>query len=368
MTQISLFSNFEESKPAPTNGLSTEEQAKVTEIARMIDVNNPSAVLTFGTSAQKDMKQVSGQIIEHIRAKDAGPVGEIVSDLLLKIKDVDVSSLQSGNKGFLASIPFFGNYFDAVRRTMAKYQKVENQIETITVKLEEACRQLIMDNSYLENLYRAGLKNLQDLNLHIEAGKLKVQELNEVIIPERRARAEATQNPIELQELNDLVNFAERLEKRVHDLIIAKTVNEQSLRQTRMAQGGQMQLTDKIRTSIDIGIPAFQTKMGVALVNFRMKKANELQKDFRDTMNQVITETSEMMKNTSIDIAKENEKDLVSIEAIKKSNDDIIFALEEILKIREQGKQQRIEVQKELERLEGEFNQKLLEAAQRRTV
>jgi uncharacterized protein YaaN involved in tellurite resistance len=83
-------------------------------------------------------------------------------------------------------------------------------------------------------------------------------------------------------------------------------------------------------------------------------------------MNQVITETSEMMKNTAIDIAKENEKDLVDISAIKKSNDDIIFALEEILKIREQGKQQREEVQQELVRLENEFNQKLLETAQRR--
>ena len=67
------------------------------------------------------------------------------------------------------------------------------------------------------------------------------------------------------------------------------------------------------------------------------------------------------LKQGTIDIAKESERGVVDIETLQQTNRDLISTLDELNKIRADGKAKRAAAEQELGRIEGELKQKLLE-------
>ena len=66
-----------------------------------------------------------------------------------------------------------------------------------------------------------------------------------------------------------------------------------------------------------------------------------------------------MAKQASIDIARENEKGIVEIETLKKTQANLLHILEETLNIQNEGKRKREDAQAELQQLENELKEKL---------
>ena len=65
-------------------------------------------------------------------------MGELMSDLVLKVKEVDVDGL---DEGFWDKIPFLKNASRAVKKFMQRYEKLEVQIDRIEQQLDQAgCR------------------------------------------------------------------------------------------------------------------------------------------------------------------------------------------------------------------------------------
>ena len=88
----------------------------------------------------------------------------------------------------------------------------------------------------------------------------------------------------------------------------------------------------------------------------------DLQKQVTETTNELLKKNSEMLKTNTIEIAKENEKGIVELETLKKVNDDLITTIEETIKISEEGRVKRKEVEKELVVIEKDLKNKLLNA------
>ena len=72
-----------------------------------------------------------------------------------------------------------------------------------------------------------------------------------------------------------------------------------------------------------------------------------------------------MLKTSSIDIARENERGIVDIETLKKVNEDLIITLEETLKIQQDGREKRAQVETELKTMENDIKNKLMEIKDR---
>jgi uncharacterized protein YaaN involved in tellurite resistance len=67
------------------------------------------------------------------------------------------------------------------------------------------------------------------------------------------------------------------------------------------------------------------------------------------------------LKVNSIETAKENERGLVDIETLKKTQSNLISTLEETLRIQEEGRHKRRHAEQELSAMENELKQKLLQ-------
>jgi uncharacterized protein YaaN involved in tellurite resistance len=112
-------------------------------------------------------------------------------------------------------------------------------------------------------------------------------------------------------------------------------------------------------------IPLWKNQIAIAITMLRQQVALKLQRDVTNTTNDLLARNSEMLKTSSIEIARENERGIVDIETLKKVNEDLILTLEETLKIQQDGRARRAQVETELKTMEEDLKRKLLELKDR---
>lgn len=342
------------------DSLTPEEKAQAENIASQIDVDDSQAVIQYGVGAQQKISGFADTILGEIRAKDSGEVGEILTDLTLKIKDVGVGNL-SADGGFLQNIPLLGGLFNKVKKFIARYDKLSVQIEKITADLDQSRMTLIKDITMLDTLYEKNSDYLKELDVFIAAGQIKLKELYEVQLPALKQKALDSNDPLDAQKLQDFNQFVNRFEKKLHDLKLTRMISIQTGPQVRLVQSGNQTLVEKIQSSILNTIPLWKNQIIIAISLFRQKKALKVQKEVTDATNDLLAKNAAMLKDSSIEVAKESERGIVDIETLKQVNNDLISTIEETLKIQQEGRQKRQLAEQEIAKMEQDLKAKLVQ-------
>ena len=71
------------------DSLSDEEKAAIEEFNKKIDVTDSTQVLQFGSKAQSKISQFSDSVLEGVKTKNIGEVGDVLSNLVGEIKSFD---------------------------------------------------------------------------------------------------------------------------------------------------------------------------------------------------------------------------------------------------------------------------------------
>ncbi|MGQ8967885.1 toxic anion resistance protein [Bacillus subtilis] len=344
--------------------LPEENKEKAIQLAGQIDHKNMQSIVLYGSQAQSKLLNFSHDMINHVQKKDVGEIGEILGELMKKLEQVNPDDLQSKKKGFLARM--FGRVSSSLQEVLSKYQKTSVQIDRISLKLEHSKNALISDNKLLEQLYEKNKEYFAALNVYIAAGELKLEELKTKTIPELKQQAESSDhNQMAVQEVNDLIQFADRLDKRVHDLLLSRQITIQSAPQIRLIQNTNQALAEKIQSSIVTAIPLWKNQVAIALTLLRQRNAVDAQQKVSDTTNELLLKNAELLKTNTIETARANERGLVDIDTLKKVQESLISTLEETLTIQEEGRIKRRQAEEELMMMEGDLKQKLLTIKER---
>lgn len=346
------------------NEMTPEERQQVLNLAAQIDVSDSQSVIQYGNLAQSDISKFSDAMLDQIRAKDSGEVGVVLTDLLTKVQDVDIDSIDPNQKGFSLS-KLFGGIKRETQKFISRYDKISVQIEKIIDQLDRAKLQLIRDITTLDTMYEKNLDYLKQLDIYIMAGSLKLKDLNDKVMPELKEKAQRTGDAMDAQRVKDMAELISRFEKKIHDLKLSRMIAIQSAPQIRLIQNNDQTLVEKIQSSIMNTIPLWKNQIAIAITMLRQQAALKLQKDVTNTTNDLLARNSEMLKTSSIDLAKENERGIVEIETLKKVNEDLIITLEETLKIQQEGRAKRTQVETELKTMENDIKNKLLEMKDR---
>ncbi|MDR1539314.1 MAG: toxic anion resistance protein [Clostridiales bacterium] len=371
-----VLPGFEEPEPnapipnAPAGGgakselslssLTPEEQNAVLNFSKQINIMDQNTVAQYGTSAQNKIAQFSDSVLQNIRTSDTGEVGKCLTDLVVELKGFD-SSVEE--KGGLRGL--FGGVKKSLEKMQANYAKVEVNIDKIQNQLETHQRILIKDIAMFDKMYESNLSYYKELTMYIIAGEEKLQQFREKDIAAQRAKAESANDQMEVQKLNDMESLAERFEKKLHDLKLSRIVSIQMAPQIRLLQNNNSTLADKIQSSIVNSIPIWKSQLVLTLGIARSKSALEAQTKVTDYTNVLLQKNSELLRQGSIDVAKESERSIISIETIKKTNENLISTITDVLQIQEQGRQDRASAEKEMESAEEELKAVLLRAKKR---
>ena len=336
--------------------LSEAEQKAVIDFAEKIDITDSGLVLQYGAAAQKNIADFSGTALNNVRTKDMGEVGDMLSGLVMELKGFDAVAENKGIKGW------FRKAGSSVELMKVRYDKAEANVDKISRQLQNHQITLLKDIAVLDQMYDKNLDYYKQLTMYILAGQRSLKQAKEVTLPQMRTAAAESGLASDAQKANDYANMVERFEKKLHDLELTRVICLQMAPQIRMIQNNDTLMTEKIQTSLVSTIPLWKSQMVLALGIHDSQQALQAQHQVTEVTNQLLQKNADMLKEATIETAKESERGVVDIETLQHTNQQLISTLDEVLQIQTEGAQRRAAAEVELRRIEGELKQKLLQA------
>lgn len=341
-----------------TEMISPEDRRRIDEIKNAIDLTNSQASVQYGVNAQRNIAEFSDTILNNIRSKDSGYVGDLLSNLVVKVKGFEVDSNDKGS--FIKKIPIIRSIVSSAKNMMAEYDKLSVQVDKIQAELDKARMLMLKDIVMFDTMYDKNVEYFKELQLYIKAGEEKIVELQTQTIPKLRMQAANSQNQMAVQLVSDFENAVSRFEKKVHDLKLSKTIAIQTAPQIRLIQNNDKVLVDKVQSAIFNTIPLWKSQIVIALGLSRQQKVLQMQREITNTTNELLRRNAEMLKQSTLETARETERGIVDIETVKKVNDDLISTIEETIKIQQEGRQKRKAAEAQLIQIEDRLKQTLL--------
>nr|WP_245772746.1 toxic anion resistance protein [Salinicoccus alkaliphilus] len=332
---------------------------RIRDIKSKIEPLDNDALITYGSNAQQALSKFSHHMLNEVQSKDVGPIGDTLENLMKKLKEIDPDELTNEKKNIVSRL--FGRMKKSVNELISKHQSVASQVDRISIQLEHAKEVLIKDVHLLDNLYDQNKDYFDAINIYIAAAELKREEIETEVLPELREKADQSGNQMDVQDVNDMMQYLNRLEKRVHDLKLSRQITLQSAPQIRMIQDINQTLAEKIQSSILTSIPLWKNQMAIALTLLRQESASKAQQAVTNTTNELLTKNSEMLKQNSLRTARENERGIVDIETLKVTQENLVTTIEETLQIQAEGSQKRKEAETELVQMEEDLKKRLLQ-------
>ena len=342
------------------------EPAKVAELQAELDLADSHSILFFGSRAQEQLTTVSDGMLERVRAKDIGPAGAALNDMVLTLRGFDLSGLDPNRKaGWFGRL--LGKGRDAAK-VLQRYEQVRDQIEEITGRLEQHKTGLLVDIESLDRLYAANLDYFHTLELYIAAGEKKMRELDEQTIPQQAELVGAGDNTLAAQRLRDLRAARDDLERRVHDLRLTRQVTMQSLPSIRLVQENDKSLVGKINSTLVNTVPLWRQQLAQALTIHRSREAAETVAAASDLTNELLRANAENLRQANVETRKQIERGVFDIEAVAEANRTLIATIEDSLRIADEGRAARAKANAELTTLEDQLRESLAAASAREKV
>ena len=349
----------------PYEQADAEKRARIEKCIAELEMDNANSIIFFGSKAQKQLTTISDSMLEGVRNKDTGPAGNALNNMVTTIRGFDVEGLDPRlEPSWIEKIFGWGK---PVAKFLQRYEEVRDQIDRIEDELDKHIHKLMTDVASLDRLYEANLNYFHTLADYIAAGAEMLKRADEEMIPALAKEAEASGDVLKAQELRDLRQTRDDLERRVHDLRLTRQVAMQSLPSIRLVQENDKSLLNKINSTIANTMPLWRNQLAQAVTIHRSNQASKTLKNATDLTNELLTSNAENLKQANAEIRKEVERGIFDIEVVKEANMRLIETIEESLQIADEGKRKRIEAEAKLVECEIELRNVLAAARSRAT-
>lgn len=338
---------------------SVEQQIR--SALKELDMSDTNSVIFFGSKAQQQLSTISEQMLEKVKTTEVGPAGDLLNSMVTKLKEFEVPNVDPNDKpGFLARL--FGAKSE-IEEFLGKYDGVKGKIEEITNNLERNKTKLLTDVTYLDKLYDANLDYFRTLEVYIAAGRAKLKELDDKVIPAMAAKVQASEDVVETQNLRDIRAARDDLERRVHDLLLTRQVTMQSLPSIRLVQENDKSLITKINSTIANTVPLWKQQLAQAITIFNSGKAAHAVKAATDLTNDLLKSNAENLRTVNQQVREEVERGVFDIDTVKQANQSLIDTIQDSLRIADEGKKRRAAAEIELTKMEGALRDTLASAS-----
>lgn len=337
------------------SGLSDEERKAVESFSKQIDISNSQHVMLYGADAQKKVSDFSDTILADIKNKDAGSVGDMMSKLIGELQNFE--SATEKPKGVRAWFSKPEKYIEQVR---ARFDTVSKNVENIAGTLEGHQVQLLKDVAMFNHLYDMNIQYFKELTMYIIAGEERLASFRAEEVVQARAHAEQTGDAMDAQKANDLNSAADRFEKKLHDLKLTRQISMQMAPQIRLLQNNNALLIERIQSTLVNTLPLWKNQMVLAIGLEHSRDAMQSQRAVTNMTNELLKKNAESLKMGTIETAKEAERGIIDIQTLVETNQSLIDTMNEVVRIQEDGRQQRRDAEKALSQMEDELKRRLI--------
>lgn len=333
--------------------LSPTQVERCNKLNKSLVITDINSISNYGADLQHTMTRYSNEFLKAVRGSQGGEVGELINNLLTELDYVDVDELKepSALKKIVRKIPILRNLVGSVEKVLHKYDSIQKNVDTIQKKIEVTRLTAMRDNNALQTMFENNIQYGKQVDELIIAGKLKLQEVNEQL-------NEMMANPqnYESHEIQDVQEFAHNLERRLSDMMTLRYVVKQSLPQIRTVQYNNIAIADKAQSIIATTIPVWKNQLSIAVALHNQKGNIEAHRRVTETTNTILKKNAEMLRQNSVEVAKENERSVVDIETLRESTQQLIETIKEVKQIHEEGAEKRRAAEAEIMKIESELD------------
>lgn len=346
--------------------LNETELQQAQEYARSLQSAKQNTIINYGKEIQDKMSGFTDQVLENVKNKDTGEVGDSLRDLVSQLNAANPEKLQADNRNGILKL--FSKMKRSVFEMTARYQEVSAQIDGVSQKLAVQESTLLKDNDTLDTMYEANMAYYRSLNTLLVGGQLRKEELGCEIQTLKAKLSQDASNQMQVQELNDLNAQVDRLDRRLNDLMLTREITIQQAPQIRMIQNANSILSEKIQASINTAIPLWKNQVAISLSLLRQKDAVNAQNAVTDATNDLLKKNSQMLRQSTIDVVKATQRGVVDVETLRETQDNLIATMQEVMTIQAEGQSKRQDVAQELTKLENDFKQAMLRTGKQERV
>ncbi len=331
--------------------LTDEDLKKYGKVADSIDEKNASSVVNYGSELQKLLANQSDSFLTNVRKSNSGEVGELINNLLIELNYIDIDELQGNKvKSLLGRLPFMSKIFTEVDNIFAKYDKITNNIERISQKVNAGIIISTKDNAVLQNIFDSNINSIKAIEDLIIAGYIRL----------RKANDELSEMELNLQnyadyQIADKRDFILRLDRRLADLKVVRFILLRSLPQIRLVQNNNISIAEKAQTILNTTLPVWKSQLSLAVAMHRQQQNIEIQQKVSSTTEKILKKNAERLNENSKNVARANEKTIISAESLRETTSLLINTLNEVKAIQKQGNENRRKLDQDLETLEKEL-------------
>ncbi|MEF9477737.1 toxic anion resistance protein [Chryseobacterium sp. RRHN12] len=331
--------------------LQSEERQKYEVLANSIDEANPGSIVNFGAELQKTLSNQSDSFLGNVRRSNSGEVGGLINDLLVELNYVDVDEL-NGNKvkSFLSKLPFMKKVMTQVENLFAKYDKIINNIEQISYKVNAGIITSTKDNAVLQTIFESNVNSIKQIEELVIAGNIRMERAAGEL-----AQMEANPQNYQDYQIADKRDFIARLDRRMADLKVVRVIMMQSLPQIRLVQNNNVSIAEKAQTILTTTLPVWKNQLSLAVAMYRQQQNIEIQQKVSSTTEEILRKNAERLGQNSVNVARANEQTIVSVETLRETTSMLINTLNEVKQIQKQGADNRRKLDQDLQTLEHEL-------------
>ncbi len=342
---------------------STGQTKEIKSRMKEIDMTSTQSIIGFGSRAQVELQAISQDMLAGVRNKDVGPAGNSLRSMVNTLRGFSIKELDPKYK--LSWWQKLLGRAEPIADFMARFEKVNDQIDKIEGELLEHEHVLLKDIKSLDMLYEKTLDFYDELELYIAAGETKLADLDAKDIPALAKKVDKAPEGKAIaiaQQLRDLRSARDDLERRVHDLKLTRQVTMQSLPSIRLVQENDKSLVTKINSTLVNTVPLWETQLAQAVTIHRSQEAAGTVKAANDLTNNLLESNATNLRTANEAIREEMERGIFDMDSIKKAHAELIGTIEDSLRIADEGKRKRKEAESEMIDLEAELKKTLAAA------
>ena len=332
----------------PEINLTADEIVLVDKYASEIDLSNATAVITYGADIQKKLSELSGSMLTSMNTQDIDDIGDTLDETIGYLRSIEEEE---------EKFTLFKKKKELSMRT--RYREAEKNIDKVTNSLQEHQIRLMKDCAMLDQMYQMNITYFRELNIMIAAGKKKLEDCKHVELPALEQKAISSGLAQDAQACNDFKNQMDRLEKKIYELELTRSISLQSAPQIRLIQSNQATMAEKVQSTLLNTIPLWKNQVVLALGMEHTKQAAKADAEISAMTNKLLLKNAETLKLSSAQTAQAANRGFVDISTLDATNKLLIESLDEVARIQQEGRANRSVAELELVRIDEAMKQRL---------
>lgn len=340
-------------------GLQPADFQEVLAARKELQNMSHNSVAEYGKNIATKTSSYTDELLNLVQNKDLDATGQKLNQVVQVAQQLNTSSILNKKKssGFLGNII---SKFKGVKYNFdSHFNTTKEQIDVLVKEIETSQSGLKARVDTLDKMFDGVQEEYKQLGIHIAAGRLREQELQQEIA----SLTALPQDQSTTQKIYDLNHLANNLEKRISDLQVLQQSAMQTLPMIRIIQSNNLMLVDKFYAIKNITLPAWKNQISLAISLNEQKNSVQLANTIDDATNELLRRNADLLHQNSVDTAKANQRSVIDIETLEHVQNTLIKTVNDVIQIQKEGVQKRTEATVRLRALQDNLNHLVIESS-----